>query len=108
MKIKDERFFTLDNDFLFRVLDNQEPSFGDTCPPAQNKIADRAQTTATVYWNSPTAEDNADGKPIVTTLPNVISPHKFPEGSHTVIYTATDDSGNRNVCYFKVHVQGST
>lgn len=93
--------------FLSCVLDIQKPSFKKTCPLVQNVIAERGKTTATVRWNKVTAEDN-DGKPMLTASPNVISPHEFSEGSHTVTYTATDQSENTNVCYFKVNVQGST
>ena len=92
--------------FLSCVLDIQKPSFKKTCPLAQNVIAERGKTTARVIWSKVTAEDN-DGKPMLTTSPKVISPHEFSEGFHTVTYTATDQSENTNVCYFKVNVQGS-
>lgn len=83
--------------------DTQAPSFGITCPPVQNVIADRGKTTALVTWAPVKATDNEIAT--VTTSPEVTSPHEFPEGSHTVIYTATDPSGNTKFCLLKVNVQ---
>lgn len=72
----------------------------------QNVIADRGKTTALVTWAPVKATDNEIAT--VTTSPDVTSPHEFPEGSHTVIYTATDPSGNTKFCLLKVNVQGGT
>lgn len=55
-------------------------------------------------WEPIKVTDNDDA--LVTVLPDVTSPHIFSEGSHTVIYTARDPSGNTEICQFRVNVQG--
>lgn len=77
--------------FLFHT-DMEDPSFGDTCPPARTVFADKGKTSATVSWGPVTTTDNDQA--IVTVSPQVMSPHIFSEGNHTVVYTATDPSGN--------------
>ena len=84
--------------------DNEAPSFGETCPSAQSVFADEGKTSATVTWGPVTATDNDQAS--VTVSPQVTSPHVFSEGSHAVVYTATDLSGNTQPCYFQVTVQG--
>ncbi|KAJ7360022.1 hypothetical protein OS493_019110 [Desmophyllum pertusum] len=87
----------------FHCQDKEVPSFGETCPSARSVFADEGKTSATVSWGPVTATDNDQA--ILTWSPHVISPHVFPEGSHTVIYTATDPAGNTNFCHFQVTVQ---
>ena len=91
---------------IFFMKDTQPPSFGETCPPERNVVADEGKTTATVNWEPIKATDNEDAT--VTVLPDVTSPHNFPEGSHTVIHTARDPSGNTESCHLRVNVQGNT
>ena len=90
---------------LFFIKDTERPSFGETCPPAKTVIADKGKTKATVTWAPVKATDNEHAT--VTAVPDVTSPHEFSEGSHTVIFTATDPSQNTKLCYFKIHVQGN-
>ena len=84
--------------------DTQPPSFGETCPSPQRVFADEGKTTAMVTWGPVIATDNDHAT--VTASPNVMSPHEFAEGSHTVIYTAKDPSQNTKFCHFIVNVQG--
>ena len=84
--------------------DSEAPSFGETCPSTQSVFADEGKTLATVTWGPVTASDNDQAS--ITVSPQVTSPHVFSEGSHTVVYTATDPSGNTNHCYFQITVQG--
>ena len=85
--------------------DVQPPRFL-TCPSKQTVYAQKGKTTATVSWALVKAIDN-DMFPITPQRrPNVKSPHEFAEGSHTVIYTATDQSRNKAFCYFRVNVRG--
>ena len=56
-------------------------------------------------WEPIKATDNEGAT--VTVLPDVTSPHSFSEGSHAVIYTARDPSGNTEICEFRVNVQGN-
>ena len=87
------------------MKDTQPPSFGETCPPERNVVADEGKTTATVTWAPVTATDNEHAT--VTVPSDVTSPHIFSEGSHTVIYTARDPSGNTEFCHLRVNVQGN-
>ena len=89
---------------FFLFIDREAPSFGETCPTARSVFADEGKTSATVTWGPVTATDNDQA--IVTVSPLVTSPHVFSEGSHTVVYTATDPSGNTKLCYFHITVQG--
>ena len=84
--------------------DGEAPSFGETCPSAQSVFADKGKTSATVTWGPVAASDNDQAS--ITVSPQVTSPHVFSEGSHTVVYTATDPSGNTKHCHFQVTVQG--
>ena len=91
----------------FYSTDVQPPRFL-TCPFQQTVYAQKGKTTATVSWALVKATDN-DMFPITPQLrPNVKSPNEFAEGSHTVIYTATDQSRNKAFCYFRVTVRGKT
>ncbi|CAH3141747.1 unnamed protein product [Porites lobata] len=87
----------------FYCRDTERPSFKETCPTERNVVADEGKTTATVTWAPVTATDNDHAT--VTVQPDVTSPHNFSEGSHTVIYTARDPSGNTEICQFRVNVQ---
>ena len=91
--------------YVLFIKDTQPPSFGETCPPERNVLADEGKTRATVIWVPATATDNDHA--IVTVQPGVTPPHNFSEGSHTVIYTAKDPSGNVAICQFRVNVQGN-
>ena len=91
--------------YFFFIKDTQRPSFGETCPPERNVVADEGKITATVSWGPIKATDNEHAT--VNVLPDVTSPHNFSEGSHTVIYTARDPSGNTEICQFRVNVQGN-
>ena len=90
---------------FFFIKDTERPSFKETCPTERNVVADEGKTTATVTWAPVTATDNDHAT--VTVQPDVTSPHNFSEGSHTVIYTARDPSGNTEICQFRVNVQGN-
>ena len=94
------------NPFCFSPpKDIEDPSFGETCPSPRKTYADKGKTTTLEIWGPVTATDNSD-EVNVTVSPQVTSPHMFSEGQHTVVYTATDPSGNKKLCYFKVTVQG--
>ena len=57
-----------------------------------------------VSWEPVKATDNDQAT--VFASPDVTSPHEFTEGSHTVLFTAVDESQNTKLCLFKVNVQG--
>ena len=61
--------------------------------------------SAVVTWTVPIGTDNSGIPPEVTS--NFKDPpHKMVEGSHVVIYTATDESGNKNLCSITIKVVG--
>ncbi len=57
--------------------------------------------TRAVSWTSPAATDNCAS---VAFTPNFLPGSSFPKGITTVIYTATDASGNIETCSFTVTV----
>ena len=75
-------------------------------PTISNCPANIALTTTTniqtATWNSPTATDNCTSNPTLTSTHN--SGSNFPLGATTVVYTATDESGNSATCEFTVVV----
>lgn len=89
----------------FYSTDVEPPRFLN-CPSRQTVYAQKGKTTVTVSWALVKATDN-DMFPITPQpRPNVKSTHEFAEGSHTVIYTAMDQSRNKAFCYFRVNVRG--
>jgi gliding motility-associated-like protein len=90
--------------FNVKVNDITPPVF-NFCPTLVNIATfDVASQTAVVTWQNPTAIDNC-GVPIVTS--NFSSGDSFPPGLTTVIYTATDGSGNTDTCEIPVDVVGN-
>ena len=86
------------------VNDDTDPLI-DGCPVADiNAVAD-VSCQATVSWTAPTATDNCG-------LVTLVSSHEpgdiFPIGTTTVVYTATDESGNSSICTFDVVVEDDT
>lgn len=89
----------------FYSTDVEPPRFLN-CPSRQTVYAQKGKTTVTVSWALVKATDN-DMFPITPQpRPNIKSTHEFAEGSHTVIYTAMDQSRNKAFCYFRVNVRG--
>lgn len=64
-----------------------------------------SECDAIANWTAPATTDNCEAVTLVSTH----SPGStFPLGTTTVVYTATDDSGNTAVCEFKVTVRNAT
>ncbi len=53
------------------------------------------------FWNDPFATDNCDND---VTITSNLTPGFLPVGVTTIIYTATDDSGNTSTCSFDITV----
>ena len=68
-------------------------------------FAEREKFSALVNWTDPVAADSSGVSPTVTS--NYQSPTRFSQGLHVIIYTAVDQSGNKAVCNFTVHVLGT-
>ena len=63
------------------------------------------QLSVRVSWKIPEFEDNSGHVEVEQTVgkpPNT----SLPEGTHPVLYTATDKEGNYKQCNFKVIVRG--
>ncbi len=90
--------------FTVTVTDTQAPTI--TCPPsvggrASARGADDCSLTGTVTYPMPTVVDNCPGSTVVCNPPSGTT---FPEGTTTVMCTATDASGNTASCSFTVTV----
>ena len=79
-----------------------------TCPPSVT--ANNSPSTAcsaTVIYGSITATDNC-AAPTITLVSGQASNTVFPVGINTVVYRATDPSGNSSTCSFTVTVKDVT
>ena len=95
------------NQSWLSVSDVDPPSFGSTCPSSPLiAFAKRKKFSALVNWTHPVAADSSGVSPTVTS--NYQSPTRFSQGTHVITYTAVDQSGNKAVCNFTVHVLGTT
>ncbi|MGA9768898.1 MAG: HYR domain-containing protein [Blastocatellia bacterium] len=83
--------------FTVTVVDTQPPII--TCPANRNVSVPPGQPCGVVTYPAPTATDNCPG---VTTVCSPPSGSCFPNGTTTVICTATDTSGNTASCSFTV------
>jgi|GEM_PF-1150733 len=76
------------------VVDRMDPAVA--CPPDSTLLAD-AHCRARYYGPRATAVDNCDGNPVIKSNPRL--PAAFSGvGTYTITWTATDFSGNSDVC----------
>jgi hypothetical protein len=80
--------------------DNENPVISN-CPSDITVTNDPDNCSAVVIWTTPTATDNSGS---VTMTSNFEPESEFPEGTTTVVYTATDAAGNQVTCSFSVTV----
>lgn len=83
------------------VSPNNPPDIAG-CPSNMAQDNDTGQCAAVVNWTAPTASDS-DGTVVSFTATHNPG-DSFPVGTTTVIYTATDDSGDTATCSFDVTV----
>lgn len=88
--------------FTVTVLDVQPPVFNN-CPGNITQENDPGVCGAVVEWPKITASDNCPGV-VVTFVSGMASGSLFNVGSTTVVYKATDASGNMATCSFVVTV----
>lgn len=50
--------------------------------------------------------ENSELKPNITVVPRGIIPPYIFNDTTVVVYTATDESGNKDVCSFKIILEG--
>jgi len=89
--------------FNINVVDNTPPVI--TGCPANITVDANAACQAVVSWTVPGFTDNCVGASISTTTP---AGSTFNKGTTTVVYTATDASGNTATCSFNVIVEDLT
>ncbi|MFK8058022.1 MAG: HYR domain-containing protein [Saprospiraceae bacterium] len=83
------------------VSDMQAPTFAN-CPAAISAPVASGACSGPATWTAPTAMDACD--PAVQLTSNFAPGDIFPLGPTTVIYTATDASGNTETCEFEVTI----
>ncbi|MBK7938676.1 MAG: HYR domain-containing protein [Lewinellaceae bacterium] len=88
--------------FTVRVNDTQAPVFNN-CPGNITQVNDPGVCGAVVTWPKITASDNCPGV-VVSFVSGMASGSLFAVGSTTVVYKATDASGNMATCSFVVTV----
>ncbi|XP_033096507.1 hyalin-like [Anneissia japonica] len=80
-----------------------EPPVLYNCPNDTVIGTDTGLATRNYSWTAPTADDNADDNPWISS--NIYSPHVFEIGVHNITFNATDDSANVATCSFTVDVR---
>ena len=83
----------------------------DATPPTLSCPSDiranlRANVSASVHWKIPAAFDNSNESVQITVSPPGIKPPFTFYKTTVITYTATDASGNRKECSFKVMLEG--
>ena len=86
--------------FTVTVLDQELPLISQLPPPIQVN-SNPGTCVGVASWAEPTANDCSG---ILTLVPSLPSGSEFPIGETTVIYTATDGSGNISTAGFTVTV----
>lgn len=86
--------------FNVTVNDNELPVLSP-CPANINTVSTNIACGASVVFVAPTATDNCPGVVVTSTH---ASGSEFPVGSTTVVFTATDASGNTTTCSFVISV----
>ena len=96
--------------FCFKVVclpfissDNEDPVFNPASLPNINKNNESGQKYASVTWTIPTATDNSEATPEVTSSH---SPRKYDIGTYSVVYTAKDAADNTATLTFTITIEG--
>ncbi|XP_061166124.1 sushi, von Willebrand factor type A, EGF and pentraxin domain-containing protein 1-like [Saccostrea echinata] len=91
---------------MSRCEDKSPPNL--FCPADIQQIAPDDDNTVEIMWQPPLALDNSGLIPILTVVPAVEPPKRFPIGVTYVKYIAEDLSGNREKCRFSVVIRDVT
>lgn len=92
--------------FTVTVLDTIAPVID--CPADIEVDANTGECTAIVNYPAPTATDNCDDDVTVELIEGPASGSEFTVGTTTIIYEATDESGNVTTCSFNITVNGES
>ena len=102
------KYFVIDNagnldscEFTVTVVDSEAPVLTD-CPMDIVVQVNGNICSASVLWNPPTVMDNCDNNVLLES--NFQPGNNIGIGTITVVYTATDASGNVSMCSFNVTV----
>lgn len=88
--------------FQVTVNDLELPTL--TCPDDISVTVAPGETKKVVHFSNLPATDNCSASVVQTEGPP--SGSEFPIGEHTIEFTVTDPSGNRDSCSFKIFVAG--
>ena len=88
--------------FTVSVTDNENPVI--VCSSNIVRSTDLNQCTAIINYAAPTATDNCPGVVTAIVAPSLASGLSFPVGASTVVWIATDATGNTKTCTFRVTV----
>lgn len=88
--------------FTVTVLDTVPPVFGPCPPNIEILNNDEGPCALTVDWVLPTASDNCDPDPVVTSSSTPGS--EYDAGFTTVYIYVTDPSGNQDTCSFVISI----
>lgn len=99
-------------DCTIEVIDNVAPGFStaNPCPPNILTITNANSCADMVSWALPVATDNAGlcTPPVLvrTDMTGLVNTGSAaPVGTYTIVYEATDGSGNTTVCSFEIDVR---
>ena len=92
--------------YYFLVTDFKEPVI--TCPQSKKRYADELTNSTAVTWILPTVVDNSGEVIVPQQTTNFVVGSRFEIGDYTVLYQATDSTGNAATCSFVVTVERKT
>ncbi|XP_071943763.1 hyalin-like [Antedon mediterranea] len=81
-----------------------EPPLLINCPNDIVLATDLGLPTLNYSWIEPTATDNVDTSPMISS--DIDAPYVFNISVYVITFTATDDSGNEAMCNFTLEVKG--
>jgi gliding motility-associated-like protein len=102
LNAKDDSGNTSTCSFRVMVADTTHPVLHN-CPPNLTFTSPDSDCNAVGSWNTPSVTDHCDQYAIAA-LPSIASGSTFPTGFTTVMYSATDSTGNKTTCSFVVTV----
>ncbi|XP_071945866.1 uncharacterized protein [Antedon mediterranea] len=90
--------------FYINITDDQPPVTMDCPSDITNTTDDMDNIANGITWTPPTYTDNSNQPVTVVISGSSDPPASFPVGINNVMYTATDESGNVDVCTFQVEI----
>ncbi|XP_071810204.1 uncharacterized protein [Asterias amurensis] len=87
-----------DNPQTTLCIDQQKPSFEDSCPKWITVTSAFGSTFQVVDFDVPTSTDNSGNVTVRRQSGHMAPGSVFPEGRTTVTYIATDPTGNSQLC----------